>query len=762
MSAKEAPSLSEVERQFADAMQQVGFNPGPIRSDTSNFVRFDAPGDKKDRANGYYKLITGDYPVGWFGDWKLSGQAYDWQYDRGEPLTDKERAHIKKEQRRLKVESDRAREIRQLEVAEDAQRMWGDAETSVEGHPYIAKKQIEIPRGLRLHRALDGTALIAVPMLTFDMNFQPKLTNIQLIGPDGRKTFRKGGRVDGCFFALKGDTSVVVLTEGVATAFSIWEATGLTVIAAFNAGNLIPVAKDYVRARPMATLCIAADDDAIAPNDWAERSGGKPWVNAGVTKAQATAKAVGCRWIKPVFKDGPANGKRTDFNDLHLTEGIEAVSKQVLGAFQTVESESGDPGAKVVELDNVQDESWRSDIPVTATGSPDGSNVYGVTIYIRNHKLLRNRLRFNSFTQMIEIDGNDIEDHHISEFRRLMHKERFKSKKGDTADEMEAVAREESYDPVLEYLGGLKWDGVERAAQWPVKYLGVEDSEYTRDVGRKFLISAVARARRPGCKVDTMLVLEGPQGTGKSTALRYLFGDRFFSDHLPDFHSKDAFMQLQGSWCIEAAELSAMTKAEVTDVKQFLTRIEDKFRPPYGRFTIKVRRRTVFTGSVNPEDNGYLKDQTGGRRFWPLACGEIDLQGILSDRDQLWAEACAAYEAREPWHLVDDKVIEEARVQQDMRREAHPWEEPIRTWLRDTGRRRVTVGEVLAEMKVSSERQTPAMSKIAGSSLRAIGWVSKPVRDKLSGKTVRVFMHPDGELPVDEDDDFIGGWDERR
>jgi putative DNA primase/helicase len=113
-------------------------------------------------------------------------------------------------------------------------------------------------------------------------------------------------------------------------------------------------------------------------------------------------------------------------------------------------------------------------------------------------------------------------------------------------------------------------------------------------------------------------VLEGEQGTGKSTALRYLFGDRFFIDHLPDFHSKDSFQQLQGAWCVEVAELSALSKADVKDVKQFLSRLVDKFRPPFGTLPIQVPRRTVFWGTVNPEEGGYLRDPTGARRFWPI------------------------------------------------------------------------------------------------------------------------------------------------
>jgi putative DNA primase/helicase len=188
-----------------------------------------------------------------------------------------------------------------------------------------------------------------------------------------------------------------------------------------------------------------------------------------------------------------------------------------------------------------------------------------------------------------------------------------------------------------------------------------------------------------------MPVLEGEQGTGKSTALRYLFGDRFFIDHLPDFHSKDSFQQLQGAWCVEVAELSALTKADVKDVKQFLSRLVDKFRPPFGRLPIQVPRRSVFWGTVNPEEGGYLRDPTGARRFWPIETTVIDTDAILRDRDQLWAEAVAAFIAGEKWHLDDDDDIADAKAEQAKRREVHPWEPVLEAWLRAENLLKVTM-----------------------------------------------------------------------
>jgi putative DNA primase/helicase len=398
----------------------------------------------------------------------------------------------------------------------------------------------------------------------------------------------------------------------------------------------------------------------------------------------------------------------------------------------------------------VQDESWRSQIPRTSSGTLDGSNVEGVRLYIAHHRLLTGRLRFNMLTREMELDGNPLEDHNVAEFRRLMHSERFKAKKGDVQDEMEAEARRNQFDPLLDYLAGLKWDGKKRIDLWLHRYLGVPDTDYCKTVGRRFLIGAVARAHAPpiGLKLDTMLVLEGPQGLGKSTALRYLFGDRFFVDELPDFHSKDSFLQLQGSWCVEVAELSALSKADVKDVKKFLSRLVDKYRPPYGRNPVQVPRRNVFAGTVNPEEGGYLRDPTGNRRFWPVECrevvaGMVDLSGILSDRDQLWAEALTAFRQGERWHLAEQE-IQDAEAEQEARREKDPWEETIAAWLDEGARREVTCGDVLAgAIKMPAEKQEARHSRRIGAVMRALRWEPGSARIGSDKKPSKVFRHPE-------------------
>lgn len=241
-------------------------------------------------------------------------------------------------------------------------------------------------------------------------------------------------------------------------------------------------------------------------------------------------------------------------------------------------------------------------------------------------------------------------------------------------------------DPVKDYLTGLRWDGTSRLDTWleeimKAAKLHARSGEYLATVGRKFMIGAVARVFRPGAKMDNMLVFEGGQGRGKSTAVSIL-GGAWFSDTPLDLDSKDAFMALSGCWWLEWGEMDALSRAEVTRVKGFITSSKDRYRPPYERREVDVQRRCVFVGTTNQYE--YLKDPSGGRRFWCVRIdGEVDLDRLRRERDQLFAEAVHRFNAGEVWHLTSQEQRDLAAPEQEHREIADPWQAVIQRWLNE-------------------------------------------------------------------------------
>jgi predicted P-loop ATPase len=256
---------------------------------------------------------------------------------------------------------------------------------------------------------------------------------------------------------------------------------------------------------------------------------------------------------------------------------------------------------------------------------------------------------------------------------------------------IQTVAREHPVHPVRDYLNALKWDGELRIDTWLIDYLGVEDIPYIRAVGPRFLLSAVARVFKPGCQVDHMLILEGPQGTQKSSALRAL-ATPWFTDRISKLGSKDSSMEIAGTWLMEWPELDALFSVGDNVSKGFITRRYEQFRPPYGKHVVEYPRQCVFAGTTNRTD-GYLKDPTGARRFWPVRCGIIDLEALARDRDQLWAEAVARYLEGARWWLETPELEALATAEQKLRFEVDAWTERVNDWL--VGRNDVSVGEVL-------------------------------------------------------------------
>lgn len=325
---------------------------------------------------------------------------------------------------------------------------------------------------------------------------------------------------------------------------------------------------------------------------------------------------------------------------------------------------------------------------------------------------------------------------------------------GDVGKIIVRVAEHNKYNPVIDALDALQWDGYPRIRgnnydlePWMTTYLGVENTEINRLFGEKWLIGAIARAYSPGCKMDTMLVLEGDQGLKKSTALRALSDGLIpgiFTDEMSDPNSKDAGLQMQGAWIVEIAELDAFRRAEVSQIKSWLARQTDRFRRPYGKIVEEFPRSCVFAGTVNPVGNaGYLKDPTGARRFWPVEATSIDIQRLQHDAPQLWAEAVALYRDGVNWWL--DKEEEAlARGAQSQRYEEDPYGELIDGII--FGRKDVRLHVIMNELEIPKERRSAMVARRITAHLSRRGWT----RDERKGQVY--YINPSDEFGLFSED----------
>jgi predicted P-loop ATPase len=283
---------------------------------------------------------------------------------------------------------------------------------------------------------------------------------------------------------------------------------------------------------------------------------------------------------------------------------------------------------------------------------------------------------------------------------------------------VQTVAKEHCVHPVRKYLESVRWDGTERLDRAGVRLDRTSGRRSSRAVGARWLISAIARVYRPGVKADCCVILVGPQGIQKSTALRTLAGE-YFADELADLGSKDAALQTVGVWIIELSELDTLSRSEVASIKAFMSRTADRFRPPYGKRLIESARQCVFAGSVDHSD--YLRDETGGRRFWPVRCGRIDIHKLWPDRDQLWAEAKARFDAGAVWWLDTPELVKAAEGEQAERYEGDPWEEVIVRWVE--ARDSVSISEVLERCLNKPQAQWTQVDKNrAARCLVTLGW----------------------------------------
>ena len=397
---------------------------------------------------------------------------------------------------------------------------------------------------------------------------------------------------------------------------------------------------------------------------------------------------------------------------------------------------------QVEEDDNV--------VPVGPTRSITKS--YASACYVLRDAAMRElvmgpgALEFNEQSLMPTLDRRPVTEEQISALReRCENLLRTKRGRGlefsrETLEQaVMQVARERPFHPVREYLRGLKWDGIERIDHIADDILCVAPTPLQRSILRKWMISAVARPLRPGCKVDNVLILVGGQGVKKSTFFYTLAGgDSYFRDSMMDLASKDAYQMLRGAWIFEWAELESMARSrETATTKAFITSRVDTYRPAYARTVQEHPRTCIIVGSTN--DDRFLADPTGNRRFWIVpAANRINLELLEHNRDQLWAEAVLAFNAGEEWWLGDEQERELTEIQ-DGYLLRDPWEDTVVSYVEaqlEQGQVVTTANILAGAIEKRPAQQEKGDEMRIGAILRRAGLHRAMVRDSF-GKRVR-------------------------
>ena len=506
--------------------------------------------------------------------------------------------------------------------------------------------------------------------------------------------------------------------------------------------------------------------------------------NPGLEKAWEAAKAVGALVSFPDFQ--PEDPERpTDWQDFFARHGKEETAKSFFARLvdpvvtplpkvpcpkgdQTCHDASsvdtqpdhGEPPSYITEPRDYAMQGGRHTTPTApangnspadwksrlipgkevAEGHPypfEGKSKANAYLFLGHHERFAGLLCYNEFTDAVMLtrtppwgDGDgDPAPRRIRDddfFMIAAHLEYcdISASKETAADAAVRVAKEHPINPPREYLSRLAWDRRPRLDRWLTHYLGADEQppEYLSLVGSKWLIGAVSRVFEPGCKFDSVLILEGTQGLGKSMALRSLAtfgGQDFFLDSVGDIRSKDTLMTMQGKLIVEIAELASFRKSENEEIKAFITRQVDEYRPPYGRTVIRRPRYFVLAGSTNELDEGYLTDDTGNRRYWPVKCKNIDAASMARDSEQLWAEAVERYRQGERTWLTGEESVYSSREQKSRFME-DAWQDRIAEIARDEWS--LKIDDVLHKLELKPRDINNMVKKRVKNSLRQIGW----------------------------------------
>lgn len=529
-------------------------------------------------------------------------------------------------------------EIKKLreDAARTAKAAWEKFSPAFGRSLYLEKKKLTQLFGARI----DGFDVV-VPMRDID----GEIRNIERISNEGRdKKGLFGGKRSGLFHLIGDAGTVIYVCEGFATAASVHMATGQAAACAFNAGNLVDVSTALARKYPEKRIVVCGDNDRFTKN-----TKGEPW-NPGREKAEEAANAAGGKWVLPEFQD---ESDGTDFNDLYIHEGLEAVAEQI-------EAVKPDELVETFSRDYVIHTPYPDENPKTFAKKGTLANVVELL------RRLRIRVRYNVISKEEEVlipgVSFTLDNQANASLAYIIDWcERVGISSGNLIGYLTAIADLNPYNPIATWIESSPWDGESRLKEFFDTVRCAGDNSFKEKLILKWLVSAVASLyEKNGISAHGVLVFQGKQYLGKTMWFKRLVPQTGPFEFLSTGQSlrpddKDSVARVIGKWIVELGELdSTFRKSDISQLKAFITNDKDIIRRPYARRESCYPRRTVFFGSVN--DCDFLKDQTGNRRFWTIECTELDYLHEI-DMQQLWAEVRVLYLAGESWLLSNEEVV---------------------------------------------------------------------------------------------------------
>jgi len=752
--------MSDKIQEFIEALCAAGCDP-ESQSDiqaTGKIIRFQISGDKNGTRNGRCQLWveSEDFASAWFMNMR-EGVKHTWHSKANRKLTDEERREYARKREAEKKRRQREKAEGFEKAAEKAAYIWEKSERK--DHPYLTRKKAT-GRGTKVYKGA-----LVVPAYK-----NGKLTTLQFIAENGEKRFLTDGDIQGAYGSMGSDTSVLYISEGYATADAVFQATGKASVWAFNAGNLTDVAKTMREKYPDSQIVMAADNDR-----WSKRPDGSAY-NAGMINAEKAAQEIG-GFVAAVDVPDDDPERRTDWNDIYVSEGLDYVKNSIaqamdrgvvecsldvvsysnsdsppldwLESIPPIEAYSDEAFSQInmyVESDDHDDfdPEWKTKLNFNDEGKLNAKSMNNVQLILANSPKFKDMFCYDEFAhEKILVQCPDwekpdsfkprpITDEDITWLTMSLERQGITLKMGEIRKVLEAVINKKRRNPAQEYFKSLKWDGVERLNRWLSYYAGCEseDLDYLAQVGTKWMVAAIYRVFEPGTKFDHVLVLEGGQGVGKSTMLRELAtirGRSYFDDTIKvsDLGTDKTIPKLQGVMIIELAEMAGMRKADIDNLKQQITIQEDRLVLKFKNEASRFPRQFVMAGTINPVQ-GYMDDPTGNRRFLPVKVGKtIDLSALKKDKEQLWAEAVELYRQRFPvW--FDNKFMEKLRLEQESREIISPWKPDLEELCRN--RNFVSNQDIWEKLCVTKSLRNQRDMMIIGKIMVSLGFVQSRKR----------------------------------